>query len=284
MWRVRKLKTFRSEPSMWYKNRREVGSFAENQWGRSPEKGAERSLDCRLGRMMPRGHRNKEKDSWVEVRMWQKMTGWPWTGINDTWCQRDRRLQFCKVVISGGREVGAQRRERRQLNWLTLGSTRSNGNSKGGCRMGRRGGLEGREVREKKVNFLSKRNVILHSQWFITVVPFSLVDFKRTRTVWIISNLKFSFSLSPQLTVVAADAYMEKRLCEREKTQALAFLRGWREKGWCLQPERSKLEPQALDVGDREGGVILRGSRVLKNNLSLHCLCHVCLNGIWHWG
>ena len=49
--------------------------------------------------------------------------------------------------------------------------------------MGRRGGLEGREVREKKVNFLSKRNVILHSQWFITVVPFSLVDFKRTRTV-----------------------------------------------------------------------------------------------------
>ena len=85
------------------------------------------------------------------------MTGWPWTGVNRPRCQHGRRLQLLKVVGPGGREVGARREERRRLRWPTLGSTRSSGDSDRGCGVGRRGGPEGRGVREEEANFLSKR-------------------------------------------------------------------------------------------------------------------------------
>lgn len=62
----------------------------------------------------------------------------------------------------------------------------------------------------------------------------------------------------------------------------VAFLRGEEKKGSACSLRAANWEPQALHLGAREGGVILRGSRVLKNNLCLHHFCHVCLMDIWH--
>lgn len=147
---------------------------------RSPEESEGESFGLSTEWMVTGG----QKDSWVEIRMWLKVTGWLWTRINNILCQGAGAENVWQAVEAwqGGdvrRFRGPGIKRRGKTNLQTIGYIGRNGNWKTSWRMGRTWGLEGRkEGRKEKVNFPS---VLVYHLPFLLVYnlgPISLVERK----------------------------------------------------------------------------------------------------------